>query len=200
VKAPLRTKVLLGLAVPLALFAVIAGLTWYLQSTGTHRPLTPSERAVLVTAKDLFAMSSQPELYMQAEDSGEREDLLDGSATLTAEYQSEKPPMYVVSQVALEPSERAAKLTWQSLSIGGFMGIAVESKDVVLVNRDDLYAWGDESKSQLLTIDGKPVGHFLVIRKGTRVFMAIFSGVFFDEAAPLAALLTPKLEAMERLP
>lgn len=199
-KAPFRAKVILGIVVPLAIFLLVGGLTWFFQSTGKYRALEPAERAVLVTAHDLFAMSAQPELYVQAQETGEREDLLDGSATLTTEYQSEKPPMYVVSQVALEPSERAAKLTWQAQSIGGFMGLSVESKDIVLVNRDDLYSWGDESKSQLLTIEGKPVGHFFVIRKGRRVFMAIFTGVYFDEASPLAALLTPKLEAMERLP
>ncbi len=199
-KAPFRTKVVLGIAVPLAIFVMIGALTWYFQSTGARRPLEPNERAVLVTARDLFAMSAQPELYLQAQETGEREDLIDGSATLTTEYQSQKPPIYVVSQVALEPSERAAKLTWQAQSIGGFMGLAVESNDIVLVDRDDLYSWGDESKSQLLTIEGKPVGHFFVFRKGRRVFMAIFTGVYFDDASPLAALLTPKLEAMERLP
>ena len=197
----MKNKVLLGIAVPLALFMMIAALTWYFQSTGTRRPLKPEERAVLVTAFDLFAMSAQPELYRaDRETTAEREELLDGSATLTAEYQSTAPPFYVVSQVALEPSERAAKLTWQSHAIGGFMGLAVDSKNVVLEKRDDWFAWGDESKSQLLTIDGKPVGHFFVIRKGKRVFMAIFTGVYFDDAQALSALLKPKLEAMERLP
>ncbi len=197
----MKNKVLLGIAVPLALFMIIAGLTWFFQSTGARRPLAPEERAVLVTAFDLFAMSAQPELYQaQRESTAEREDLVDGSATLTAEYQSTVPPFYVVSQVALEPSEHAAKLTWQSHAMGGFMGLAVESKDVVLEKRDDLFAWGDESKSQLLTIDGKPVGHFFVVRKGKRVFMAIFTGVYFDDASALSALLKPKLEAMERLP
>ncbi len=195
-----RTKIALGIAVPLALFTLIAVVTWQFQENGKRRPILPNERTVLLTAKDLFAMSAQPELYLTTEEMGERVELADGSATLTTEYQMEKPPLYVVSQVALEPSVAAAKLTWQSLAIGGFMGLAVEQRDVVLQKHDDFFSWGDESKSQLLTIEGKPVGHFLVVRKGSRVFMTIFTGVYFDDAATFSALLTPKLEAMERLP
>ncbi len=197
----MKSKVVLGIAVPIALFVIVAGVLWFVESNGARRPLRPEERGVLVTALDLFAMSAQPQLYRpEAETSAEREDLADGSSMLTAEYQSTTPPLYVVSQVALEPSENAAKVTWQAHAIGGFMGLAVDAKNVVLEKRDDLFSWGDESKSQLLTIDGKPVGHFFVIRKGKRVFMAIFTGVYFDDAAALSALLTPKLEAMERLP
>lgn len=193
-------RVALGIAVPLAIFIIIASLTWFFQSKGKRRPLTSQERATLVTAKDLFAMSSQVDLYLATQETGEREDLSDGSATLVAEYQSDEPPMYVVSQVSLEPTESAAKLTYQADSIGGFMALATESKGIVRTDRDDLFKAGDDSKSQLLSIDGKSIGHFIVVRKGKRVFMTIFTGVYDEEAHGLRELITPKLEAMERLP
>ncbi len=195
-----RTKRWLAVAVPLGLFVSVAAVLWVMQSPVDRRALTTAERAALLTAQDLFAHSSQPELFEPARETTGREDLFDGSATLTAEYQSQNPPLYVVSHVVLERTAEAAHTTWQSLSVGGFMSLSVEAQDITLTPDDALFAWGDESKSQRLSMQGKPLGHFFVARRGARVFMVIFTGVYFDDGTALAALVTPKLEAMERLP
>lgn len=195
-----RTRRLLMLGVPLALFAVIAGWLWFQRTVVSQRALTDAERDAVVSARDLFAFSSQPELFDPLNETSSREELVDGSITLTAQYESTNPTLFVQSQVVLEPTETAAHATWQSIAVGTFMSLAVESKSMTREERDDLFRWGDESKTQRLLIDGRPVGSFVVARKGTRVFTTVFTGVYFDDPEALAHLLTPKTEAMERLP
>ena len=128
-----------------------------------------------------------------------RRRLIDGSAEVNYEYESESPPLYVSTSISLEKDNRDAITTYTSQSVGGSVGLSIAGDGLKMEERQDLLAFGDQSKSQLLTMNGKPVGNFFITRKGPRVLMVIFSGVYFDDPEALRSVMEPKLEAFQLL-
>lgn len=197
-KKPILLIILLALGVPLAACLVLGGIG-YVLSTGKQEPLKPGDEAAFVTAEALLATTSNDAKVDATKVKQGREKLIAGGVDLSYEYESEKPPLYVSTQISIANSAADAKNSFLGQSVGGAAGLAIAGEGVKLEDRDDMFKWGDQSKHKRLTMDGKPVGHFFIAQKGKYVFTTIFSGIYFDDADALAALLAPRLAAMETL-
>lgn len=163
-------------------------------------PLQPDDLDAMLTAADLLeAMESDFVVDESLELSG-RERYLDGSVEVNYECDLDEPPLYVLTSISLENSVSDARLVFKSVAFGAGLGVSlVDDADVALEDLPEALSWGDESKVQLMTANGDPIGNLVVARKGAFVFMTTFSGVYFDDIEMLEELLEPKLEAMTTL-
>lgn len=189
----------LALGVPLALCLLIGGAAYFFEASAKSAPLVPGDREALLTADDLFvAAGTDAKAEATREKTGRRK-LFDGSTEVNYEYESDEPPLYVATTISLEKDVGDARTTFHSQAVGGAVGLAVVGQGMKMQDRPDLLDFGEERKSQLLMMDGKPVGNFLVARKGTRVYLVLFTGIYFDEAEDFRAVMEPKLAAFEAL-
>ncbi len=193
---PVIAMIAVVVLVPLGLCLLIGGAGFLMAKSAKPGPLKPGDRAALVTGEDLFAATSRDAPAKPKTEKAQRSKLFDGSVQLEYEYQSKTPPLYVATTLTLETSLEAAKTSYLTQAVGGAAGVAIGASNVKLEDRDELFRWGDESKLQVLQVDGKPAGNFFVARKGTRVFLTIFSGVYFDDPEAFRSLVEPKLAAL----
>lgn len=190
--------VALVLAVPLALCLVLGATLFFFDKTQKKTPLSDAERSALLTAEDLVSAGAKftpdPKIEVSSRNAN-----VDGSDELSYEYESKDPPVYVSTMVSLEKSEGDAMASFTSQSVGGAVGMNLSEPKMGLEDRDDLLKWGDQSRARVITYDGKPVGNFFIARKNNKVFLTMFTGVYFDDPEDFRAVVQPKLEAMAEL-
>ncbi len=183
---------------PLALCLVLGATIVLFDKTQKKTPLTQAERGALVTAEDLVAAGAKfapdPKVEVSSKNAN-----LDGSSELSYEYESKDPPVYVSTSISMEKSAADAISSYTGQSVGGAVGMNLSEPKMGLEDRDDLLKWGDQSRARLITYDGHPVGNFFIARKNNRVFLTMFTGVYFDDPEDFKSVIEPKLEAMDAL-
>jgi hypothetical protein len=197
-KSPRSVVVARTLGIILLACIVLGTLGYLATVTMKKLPLKAGDVAALVTAEALLEASGQDATPDATKVQQSRQNLL-GSVELSYEYESDKPPLYVNTVVTISRSTLDAKNDFRAQSVGGVVGIAIAGEGVRFEDRDDLFKWGERSKHQRLMLANQPIGHFFIAQKGKRIFMTMFSGVYFDDRESLEALLLPRLEAMEKL-
>ena len=65
--------------------------------------------------------------------------------------------------------------------------------EIEVVERNDLFEWGDRSRFTILKTDGQPFGNVFITRKGKHVFYVLISGVYFDDRESISDLLSEPL-------
>jgi hypothetical protein len=177
---------------------VCAGaLFWF---TATDQPITASDQEVIVAAEDLVAWVPGLEIDPGNESLRKRKHI-DGSVEIEYEYEAVDgtSPFYLNSSVSYERNASDAVTCYSSmwtaaivgLKIGGGSGFSVDE-------RNELFQWGDRSRFGLLMSDGDAVGNIFVMQKEERCFTFMLSGIYFDEEAAIAELLTPVLANVDR--
>ncbi|MDE0817524.1 MAG: hypothetical protein OSA92_07690 [Pirellulaceae bacterium] len=68
--------------------------------------------------------------------------------------------------------------------------------DVEVIERNDLFSWGDESTFAILSIDGEPFGNMFSTRHGNLAFFIVFSGIYTDDREIAGELLLPALNQL----
>jgi hypothetical protein len=164
-----------------------------------EEPITEAERNVLLTIEKLAE-------FAEIEVDPARATLkhirhLDGSREVTYEYESPDgagDPLYLSSSAALERNVSDARTVYMGSTLGFKLGMALEGDGGLRqVVKPGLFHWGEESRAVVLMKGDEPVGNLFVARKGTKVFLVILVGVFFDEREDVQAALGPILERFE---
>lgn len=186
----------LAIGIPFALFVLCCGGCGILAFVAAPReaPVLAEDREVLVTAAHL-AEWSEIDADPAAGKITKRRQL--GSWELEYEYEPPSDDLFVYGMVSYEPSARQARDTYRTSGLGVQIGFAMEGDDVQRIERNDLFRWGDESRMVLLENANGPVGNLFLARKDRRVIMVMFVGVYFDDPDTLAAMLEPRLDALD---
>lgn len=71
----------------------------------------------------------------------------------------------------------------------GLRAAGIESREV-----KKFYEYGDSSTFYILEQDGSPVGNVYSLRDGSKVYLIVLSGMYFDDPATWADLVEEKLE------
>ena len=80
---------------------------------------------------------------------------------------------------------------------GALMGMKILGEaDIEVIERDDIFRWGDESTFSILSLDGEPFGNMFRTRQGNRVLFIIFSGIYTDDSESVGDLLLPVLNQL----
>ncbi len=189
----------LSVAAVVVLVVVEAALVMFTPAEGA---VDPQERRLVV---DISAVAAQIDDYVPQP---RRETLrehryIDGSREIEYTYaQSRADDLYLRSTfiVAASPAEAKAVFRkcwdvepWRKALFGG--------QKVVLEERNDLFAWGDESRLAVIFVGvgvgGKPGGNLFIARKGAAVFSLLVTGVCFDRQEAFASLVLPTLARIE---
>ncbi|MDP6903785.1 MAG: hypothetical protein QF406_05005 [Verrucomicrobiota bacterium] len=168
--------------------------------TAKEQPLSVKDRAALLTVEDVapWVEGFSPDKSME---SFSKKRYLDGSYEIDYEFDdpvNEEAP-YVMCSIAVEPKVSDALISHKAMQAGINIGFAAEGK-VELVERNDLFQWGDASKFSLILSGGAPVGMVFSARKKRHVFLLSISGVYSDDSVAIEELLVKPLLALERLP
>ncbi|MDY7228559.1 hypothetical protein [Hyalangium rubrum] len=200
--APVRKKtaiwpyVLGGVGVAILSVAALVGLVFAYLAAAKPMTVTEADRALLVTTDDLVprleGFSPQPSIEKLTKKKG-----LDGTIELEYLYDLSNRGLYLASMVTTDTTASSAKATYTSLRVGQGLGLSIAGDSgTKMEERDDLFTWGDESRTALITNKGKPVGNVFTARKGRHSYTFVLVGVYFDSNETLSDLLLPKLERL----
>jgi len=125
--------------------------------------------------------------------------LIDGSYELKYEYElletDEFTPLFYSVSISKEKTIKDAKLGYTAALgalrlVGNSFGQGAEKIDSLKIPADDFYY-------ALRTYEGEPNGMFLVLRKGTRVYSMIMSGLYSEDNSLLNDLLIPQISKLD---
>ena len=125
---------------------------------------------------------------------------IDGSYDIEYEYDSPDDffAPYIYYCLTVEPNHGDAMttygLSWQATKIGMWG----EDAEIEIVERNDLFKWGDASRFAIIKADGAPTGNIFVARSGRIVVDMIISGIYFDTPGGFGSLMNPTLENIKR--
>jgi hypothetical protein len=199
-----RTPVLLILTLisgsMLASCGLVVGLCYFLFMHEITEPLTARDRAILCDLSRLEPFSDD----VPKDRTGEkykRVRHLDGSHELAYEYE---PPegaahtLYLQSGLTAEKTATDARTAYTGLNLGVKLGFKWAGEGTITeVERNDLFHAGDQSRCVLLQKDGVPVGNFLVVQKGPKVYHIMLVGLYFDTADSIKELMQPFLDQLD---
>lgn len=172
---------------------VVAGLVFEL--TKKELPVQPRDREVVLDIQRLETFVDDYQSNPKHETIAKHR-YMDDSHEVAYEYEDPGDEgIYLICTVTVENNVSDAGTTFLAESKGTELGTAIS--DVDIVDRDDVFRWGDKSRFALIKADNLPVGNFFVARKGTRVFSVVFGGVYFDDGDSVSELLMPVLSKLE---
>lgn len=173
------------------LLCVVPPVGLVIISQPSTEPAQPDDRALVITIDDLtrdvpgYAPDRRRELIERLRDGPER--------GLRYEYQD--PPYSILAEVRFSTSAPIAERIYQGHEMvrGSIRGPLLDEARVERAG----FAWGDQSRSQLVTQGGQPVGHAFIGRHGTRVVDFTFLGRPLETEREVGALLSPILARIE---
>lgn len=198
---PRRVWLWLTFLIPLTIIASLAlvvALGLFFNMTGEVLAPTAEEEALVL---DIDHLSDWMVDYVPdfARETLTKTRYLDRSYELDYTYDvpdDENAP-YLSYTLTFEPSQTDAGRTYVSYWSGTRVAFfAFGTSDVTIDERNDLFRWGDESRFGLLTTEGQPFGNVFVAREGNRVVYFLISGLYFDDAEQITALLDPYLKRL----
>jgi hypothetical protein len=109
--------------------------------------------------------------------------LFDGSWDITYEYQTPasetEHSMFLNITINLERRDADAMVSYGALKTALKYGL--ESNGVKAKERPQFYTYGDASEFYVLEKDGGPIGNLFAVRHGSRVYLLMLSGMYFDD-------------------
>ena len=199
---PRKSKKVLWLLIPgaiIGLVLLVVGSAFFFMVTGTDEPVTGEDRAVIV---DIHHVAEWMEDFIP-QSRGERitkTRYIDGSYDIDYEFDlpDDADAPYLNCTVTVEKNSTDAMLSYGSIWGGGKIGMAMFSDiEIEVVERNDLFKWGDRSRFAILKSEGEPFGNMLITRKGRHIFFLLLSGIYFDDREAIGGLLGG---ALSRLP
>ncbi len=178
----------------LAVVVIMVALGALVLFTPVEEPASAADRALVV---DIRAVAAQIDDYrpQPSRETFLRRQYFDHSFELDYTYaRAEGDDLYLKSTltVAATPGD-AEKLFHQRWGLSSAGKILPGATDVKLVERNDIFRWGDQSRLGVIMADGKPVGNLFVARSGATVFYLLVTGACFDAPEAFSSLVLPTL-------
>lgn len=123
----------------------------------------------------------------------------DGSSELEYEYDSIESEDYeeLYYSITIE-KERTLKDAIEIYGLGkGALKLVGNSFDQGTMEIDSLQLPGDNSYYAFRTFEGEPNGMFYMVRKGTRIYTMVISGLYTPDHSLITELLNPKIMHLE---
>jgi len=180
--------------------AIIIGFVVIATSCTTRNDVDVNDYPIVTTISDLA------EYYdLNIDTSGAYEttfiiNYLDGSSELEYSYdllESEDfDPLYYSILIEKENTTKDAK---QIYTLGkAAVELVGNSFDQGTVDIDSLQLPGDDSYYALRTFEGEPNGMFFIVRKGTRIYTMMVSGLYTPDNSLINELLIPRITDLEK--
>lgn len=179
--------------------ALVVALVLWACGDEKPRPLTQTELRLIVTAASLTEWGME-NLDARAQKIDTRHDL-DGSMTISCEYDSEKvpnakQPLFFISNTQIFSSEIGTDTEFTKLidayktGIGRVPGRYFKEKQELLTSGDQHYA-------AFMQNGGNIIGNVFVVRRGRVIHSLLVSRVYFDDPKDVERLFAPMFRASD---
>lgn len=101
---------------------------------------------------------------------------------------------FLHSSLKVFPDAGAAVMNSMAEAAGA--GIGLDNGDVRQQNLPLAGQYGSHAELKLLTKRGKPVGNLFAVSIGSKSFLVLFTGLYFDSATAFEAFIAPKMAAL----
>jgi len=157
--------------------------------------LDDNERALLVTEVDFkeFAppiQSGVTGMYSK------RTSYLERKVELSYKLDASGPSFYLFNNVTIESSATQALIT-QAAQKAGLM-IGLKSNGIVEEPVKLGLSYGEKTSLSLLKRSGKPIGNVFMSVIGRKVYLLVFSGIYFDDAEAFGTFIAQKMDTFTR--
>lgn len=106
---------------------------------------------------------------------------------------------YLTYTLAFEQNTSDATTTFHSYWGGTKVAFYVFGDvDISVEEKNELFAWGEESTFGVLQADGVPFGNVFIAKKGETVVYLLVSGLYFDDTETISELLSPLLQKLDQ--
>jgi hypothetical protein len=155
------------------------------------------DKPLLLTVEDLAPYGLSLDNYWQYE-VFRRNINVDGAIEI--EYEFDPPEesginLYLAVAASFERTTKDAKVAYlmeqKGTTFGAKLGGAAVSESM------EFFTYGDESFFGFLMGEKGPGGNLFITRTGTKVYVVLIGGVYFDSPDDWAELITPKLQYLE---
>lgn len=155
------------------------------------------DKPLLLTVEELAPYGLSLDNYRQYE-VFRRHIYVDGA--IEVEYEFDPPAdsginLYVSVAASFERTERDAKLAYLTERKGTTLGAKLGGVSVTELK--EFFTYGDESFFGFLMGEKGPGGNLFITRTGTKVYVVLMGGVYFDNRDDWAELITAKLQYLE---
>jgi len=155
------------------------------------------DKPLLLTVEELAPYGLSLDNYRQYE-VFRRNIYADGAIEI--EYEFDPPDdsginLYLSVAASFEPTEGDAKLAYLTERKGTTQGAKLGG--VTVTESKEFFTYGDESFFAFLMGEKGPGGNLFITRTGTKVYVVLMGGVYFDNQDDWAELITPKLQYLE---
>ena len=177
-------------------FAILAILL-ILSYSCAKQSIRDEDKPLLLTVEDLAPYGVSLDDYRQYE-VFRRNIYVDGAIEI--EYEFDPPEesginLYLAVAASFERVERDAKLAYLTERKGTTLGVKLGGATVT--EAKEFFTYGDESFFGFLMGEKGPGGNLFITRTGTKVYVVIMGGVYFDNPDDWAELITPKLQYLD---
>ena len=201
VPAPRKSKTLIWILilVPASIIGVLmlfVGWGLLFVATGKEEPVTAADRAVLVDIDLLTEWMVDEYIPEKRGESLIKTRYIDGSYDIEYEYDipEDLNAPYLSCTVTVEPTTSDAQTSYVAMWGGSQLALSLLSDiEIDVVERNDLFRWGDRSRFAILSTEGEPFGNVFITRTGKYIFYIIISGIYFDNHEGISGLLSERL-------
>jgi hypothetical protein len=157
-------------------------------------PVEEPDKAVMLRAADLVPFGYGL-TDTQRFETFDKSRYFDGSWEITYEYETPESEtehsMYLNATVGLERTGADAIVSYGALKTA--MKYGLKANGVEATERPKFYTYGDASEFYVLEKDGNPIGNLFAVRHGSRVYLLLVSGMYFDDAEVWKEVMHEKL-------
>ena len=178
----------------LAVMLVGGGVLFALATS--EEPVTAQERSVVMDIEHLAQwMDYTPD---KRGESLTKTRYIDDSYDVEYEFDLPDDPdaPFLSCTVTVERKMTDTHISYGASWAGVNLGMAMVDQEVDVVERNDLFTWGDASRFAILEADGQPFGNAFITRKDTHIFYVLWSGVYFDDSETIAEVLSEPLSQL----
>ncbi len=198
---PRKSKKLIWILilVPASILGVVmlflsAGLLFV--ATGKEEPVSARDRAVMVDIDQLSEWIFDEYVPEKRGETLTKTRYIDGSYDIEYEYDipEDLNAPYLSCIVTVERKISDAQTSYVAMWSGSQLGMSLLSDvEIDVVERNDLFRWGDRSRFAILFTEGEPFGNVFITRTGKYIFYMVISGVYFDSHEGISGLLSKRL-------
>ena len=179
------------------LLVTILAIILILACSCAKQSIREADKPLLLTVEDLTPYGLSLDNYRQHE-VFRRNIYVDGA--IEVEYEFDPPEdsginLYLTVAASFERTERDAKFAYLTGRKGTTLGANLGG--VTVTELKEFFAYGDESFFGFLMGEKGPGGNLFITRTGTKVYLVLIGGVYFDNPDDWAELITPKLQYLE---
>lgn len=173
------SKRTLWLILGLCLGVPALGVLLYGTFVGFTVEAEPGDRERVLTVDDLGLPDVNPDA---GRETLARTRYIDWTMDVEYEYEDDEG-LYVYCLWSREHTERDARNVYLGQMAGGSLMASTFEEGVELVDRPELFGWGDQHDARAITVDGVESGYYVGAREGRHVFSVVISGVVFEPGA-----------------